>query len=124
MSRWIIFYITLLNWEMVGPQILCKLLLKHTSCCTPRFPLILTAQLHSLYVKQKQWEILERVRLKILERSGVGNGNFGKVGVGYLPPTLQPWFTLMVKPVHACHLFYISFQFNLQFGTYSVDNAI
>jgi len=64
------------------------------------------------------------VRLKILERSGVGNGNFGKVGVGYLPPTLQPWFTLMVKPVHACHLFYISFQFNLQFGTYSVDNAI
>ena len=34
------------------------------SCCAPRFPLILTAKLHSLYVKE----------------SGVGN--FGKVGVG------------------------------------------
>jgi len=57
---------------MVGPQFLSKLLLKQISCCTPRFPFILTAQLHSLYVKES----------KILERSGVGNGNFGKVGVG------------------------------------------
>jgi len=30
---------------------------------------------------------------------------------------------LMVKPVHACHLFCISFQFSFLFGTYSVDNA-
>jgi len=110
MSKWIIFYITIpklgIPVEMVGPQFLFKLLLKKISCCTPRFPLILSAQPHSLYVKES--EILERSR----------------VGFGCLPLTLQPWFILMVKPVYACHLFCISFQFNLQFGTYSVDNAI
>jgi len=39
-------------------QFLLKLLLKQISCCAPRFPLILTAKLHSLYVKES--EILER----------------------------------------------------------------
>jgi len=29
----------------------------------------------------------------------------------------------MVKLVHACHLFCISFQLSFQFDTYSVDNA-
>ena len=37
------------------------------SSCVPRFPLILTAKFHSLYV----------------EESEVGVGNFGKVGIGY-----------------------------------------
>jgi len=47
-------------------QFLLKRLLKQSFCCVPRFPLILTAKFHSLYVKE----------------SGVGVGNFGKVGVG------------------------------------------
>jgi len=34
------------------------------SCCAPRFPLILTAKLHSLYVKES--EILERSESEIL----------------------------------------------------------
>ena len=38
----------------------------------PRFPLILTAKFHFLYVKESEWEILER------SESGVGVGNFGK----------------------------------------------
>jgi len=32
-------------------QFLLKLLLKQISCCVPRFPLILTTKLHSLYTK-------------------------------------------------------------------------
>jgi len=32
-------------------QLLLKLLLKQISCCAPRFPLTVTAQFHSLYVK-------------------------------------------------------------------------
>jgi len=72
-------------------QFLLKLLLQQISCCAPRFPLIAdcykTAKLHSIYVKM----------------SGVGNGNFDKVGAGVgvrhfgivgetdiLPPTPQP----------------------------------
>jgi len=29
--------------------------------------------------------------LKNFGKAGFGVGNFGKVGVGYLPPTPQPW---------------------------------
>jgi len=36
-------------------------------CCAPRFPLTLTAKLHSLYVKESELIV----------------GNFGKVVVGY-----------------------------------------
>jgi len=49
--------------EMV--KFLSKLLLKQISCRAPRFPLILTAKLPSLYVKESEL------------------GNFGKVGVGF-----------------------------------------
>jgi len=38
--------------EMV--QFLFKLLLKQISCCVPRFPLILAAKFHSLYVKESE----------------------------------------------------------------------
>jgi len=44
-------------------QFLLKLLLKQISCCAPRFPLILRAKFHSLYVKESE----------------------------ILPPTPQPW---------------------------------
>jgi len=47
-------------------------LLKQISCCVPRFPLILTAQFHSLYVKESG----------VVNFGKVGFGNFGKVGVG------------------------------------------
>jgi len=52
--------------EMV--QLLLKLLLKQISCCAPRFPLILTAKFHSLYVKcrESESEILERSESDIL----------------------------------------------------------
>jgi len=39
-------------------QFLLKLLLKQISCCAPRFPLILTAKLPSLYVKELESGIL------------------------------------------------------------------
>jgi len=55
-------------------QFLLKLLLKQNSCCVPRFPLIFTAKYHSLYVKESGSEVLQR--------SGVGVRNCGKVGVG------------------------------------------
>jgi len=42
------------------------------SCCAPRFPLIVTAKFHSLYVKQSERES------EILERPESGVGNFGK----------------------------------------------
>jgi len=51
--------------EMV--QFLLKLLLKHISCCAPRFPFILTAKLHSLYVKESESGILERSESEILK---------------------------------------------------------
>jgi len=54
-------------------QFLMKLLLKQISCCVPKFPLILTAKFHSLYVKESE--------------SGAGVGYFGnsdlESGVGY-----------------------------------------
>jgi len=52
--------------EMV--QFLLKLLLKQISCCVPRFPLILTAKFHSLYVKESASEILESWESEILKR--------------------------------------------------------
>ena len=61
--------------EMV--QFFLKLLLKHVSCCAPRFPLILTVKFHSLYVKESQSEILERSESDIL------------------PPTPQPWWKVL-----------------------------
>ena len=53
-------------------QFFLKLLLKQISCCAPRFPLILTAKLYSLHVKESE----------ILERSVSDD----------LPSTLQPRF--------------------------------
>ena len=58
------------------------------SCCAPRFPLILTAKFHSLYVKES--EILERLESR--------DGNFGKSESDNLPPTPQPW--LETRPRH------------------------
>ena len=71
--------------EMV--QFLLKLLLNQVSCCAPRFPLMLTAKFHYLYVKES--EILEKVGVR----------NFGKSASEILessepdisPPTPQPW---------------------------------
>jgi len=62
--------------EMV--QFILKLTLKQISCCAPRFPLILTAKLHSLYAKESESESLKRSELE--SESDI------------LPPTLQPWF--------------------------------
>ena len=55
-------------------QFLLKLLQKENSCCAPRFPLILKAEFHTLYVKESE----------ILERS--------KSESDILPPTPQPWW--------------------------------
>ena len=49
--------------EMV--RFLLKLLLKEISCCASRFPLILTAKFHSLYVKESETEILERPESRV-----------------------------------------------------------
>jgi len=63
-------------------QFLLKLLLKHICCCAPRFPLILKAKLHSLYVKESESEIWKgrgwESESAILEKSDI------------LPPTPQP----------------------------------
>jgi len=78
MSNWIIFHITLLN---------CEFLLKwynffwifcwnrHFLLCTT-FPLILTVQFHSLYVKESESEILERLESE--SGAGVGSRKFWK----------------------------------------------
>jgi len=51
---------------------------REISCCAPRFPLILaTAKFQSLYLKESE--------------SGIGVGNFGKVGVGP-----QPWWYFQI----------------------------
>jgi len=58
MSNWMIFYITFLNWEFLLKWYNCFWnLLKHISCCAPRFPFI-TAKFHSLFVKES--DIFER----------------------------------------------------------------
>ena len=54
-----------------------------SSCCAPRFPLILTAEFHSLYVKESGSEILERSESEILE-SRESESDIS-------PPTPQPW---------------------------------
>ena len=55
-SNWIIFYITLLNWEFLLKWYnLFEILLKQISCCAPRFLLILTAKFHYLYVKESEF---------------------------------------------------------------------
>jgi len=76
MSNWIIFYITLLNWEFLFKwyNFFETLVETEISCRAPRLPLILTVKFHSLYVKES--EILERSESEILERSDI------------LPPTL------------------------------------
>jgi len=48
-------------------RFLLKLMLKQIYCCTPWFPLILTAEFHSLDVKESESEILERPELEIFE---------------------------------------------------------
>jgi len=60
MLSWIIFYITLLNWEFLFKwyNFFETFVESAISCCVPRFPLILTAKFHSLYLKES--EILER----------------------------------------------------------------
>ena len=69
--------------EMV--QFLLKLLLKQSSCCAPRFTLILTTNFHFLYVKES--EILERSELDIL------------------PPAPQPWLlTLILQTLTFCDM--------------------
>jgi len=66
-------------------QFLLKLLLKYISCCAPRFPLILKAKLHSLYVKNSESEIWKgrgwESESAIMERSDI------------LPPTPQPYMS-------------------------------
>jgi len=42
-----------------------------------------TAELYSLYVKESESEIFERLESEILERPESGVGNFKKVGVGH-----------------------------------------
>ena len=62
-------------------QFLLKLLLKKIFCCVPRFPLILTAQFHFIYVKES--EILER-------RSQIFYLRFRNPAI--LPPIPQPYW--------------------------------
>jgi len=71
MSSWIMFYITLLNWNSCWNCTICFKTFVETkiSCCVSQFPLILTVNFHSFYVKESE----------ILERSEPGVGNFGKV---------------------------------------------
>ena len=104
--------------EMV--QFLFKLLLKHISCCAPRFPLILTAKVHSLCIKEseiwKGWsresEILKselRVQSEILVRSELESD--------ILPLTPHPWGTLFsqetnFKPKY-CQFCEDAIQFNI-----------
>ena len=60
------------------------------SCCAPRFPLILTAKLHSLHVKE----------------SKLGIGNFGKVGVGYFVSDSAALFKNLASPCWERHIFF------------------
>ena len=98
MSNWIIFCITpklVIPVEM--ERFILKLSLKQISCCEPRFPLILTAKVHSLYVKESESVILEsssRSReSENLERSELESN--------ILPLTPQSCLQLrLIKPVH------------------------
>jgi len=66
MYNCIILYITRLNWEFLlnGTISFETFVETEISCCAPRFPLILPAKLHSLYVKGPESEILERSELE------------------------------------------------------------
>jgi len=90
MSNWIIFYITAPSWEFLLKwyNFFWNFVESEISCCVPRFPLILTAKFHSLYVKESGW--------------GVGVGNFGKTESDILPSTPQPWCKETIHP-RCCH---------------------
>ena len=78
MSNWIVF---LYHTPKLGiPLEMVQFLLKQISCCAPRFPLSLTAKLHSLYVKES--EILER-----WDRVGVGYFSSDSTALISLVPT-------------------------------------
>jgi len=81
-ASWIIFYITLLNWESCWNGIISfeTFVESEISCYVPRFSSILTAKFHSIYVKESESEILERLELEILESR---SRKFGKSGVRY-----------------------------------------
>jgi len=60
MSSWIMFYITRLSWEFLLKwyNFFETFVEAEISCCVPRFPLILTAKVNSLCVKESESEIL------------------------------------------------------------------
>jgi len=74
MSNWIMFYITLQNWEFLLKwcNFFWPFVDTEISCCASRYPLILTAKFYSLYVKESESENLQR------SESGVAVGYFGK----------------------------------------------
>ena len=86
-KTWILFNswatgwrITLLNWEFLLKWYnFFWNLLNQISCCAPRFPLILTAKLHSLYAKKSESDILS--------------------------PTLQSWLHIPPKQTCICLTF-------------------
>ena len=98
-SNRIILYITLLNWEFLLKwyNFFETFVETDISCCVPRFPLILTATFHSLYVKELESEILERPESEILERwsrdseSEILERSKLELESDILPPTPQPW---------------------------------
>ena len=63
------------------------------SSCAPQFPLILTAKVHSLYVKESESEILERLGLEIL-KSWCQKFGKSELESDILPLTPQPWSKL------------------------------
>jgi len=66
MSNWIIFDTTLLNSEFLLTWYnFFKTFVESESCFAPQFPLILTAKFHSLYVKESEPEILEKLASRI-----------------------------------------------------------
>ena len=76
-------------------QFLLKLLLKQNSCCVPRFPLILTAKFHSLYVKESE----SGVGSEIVVRSRVGIGCFtsDSATLNCSPINFQKYTRLVVR---------------------------
>jgi len=94
-----LFCITLLSWEfLLKVQFLMELLLKqiilalycdfHWVFVATKF---LTAKINSLYVKESESEILERLKSEIFGKVRVG------VGVGHLTPTPQLCFQCVLK---------------------------
>ena len=99
MSNWVIFYITHLIWEFLFKwyNFFWNFVETEVSCCAPRFPLILTAKFHSLYVKESE--------------PGVGVGNkkrsrsqkFWNVGVRYFTSDS----TTLVEQSHAENTYFM-----------------